>query len=65
MKSEVTVTISPVWLYEDADLSECRICKDVIYYKMWRLWIEVGSFPMQDTKIKICDSCKDYTREQI
>lgn len=60
---EISVEISPIWLFEDTDLSKCHICDEIIYSRMWRMWIEFNkgiiSLPMHKTGIVLCESCKN------
>lgn len=60
--SKLEIEFTHVLLFEETNLSKCHVCKDVIYSKMWRLWIEprknVLHLPLYKTDVVLCDSCK-------
>lgn len=57
----IEVTVEPVWLKEQTDLSKCAICDDMICSEMYRLWL----MPYTDnvrlrgepTGMVVCESC--------
>jgi len=58
------ITINPVWLEEETDLSRCAVCDDVVYYKMYRLWIMVQRCSLGNkTDIVVCESCNDCLKQ--
>ena len=60
------MTINPILLEEQADLSKCKACKDVIYSGMYRLWLMpyINNLRLicEKTEIKLCGSCKDLIK---
>lgn len=62
-KVKVTLKLSPVFLKEEADGTECEYCADAIYNNLYRLWLmpEVGNIGLlgRKTEICLCESCND------
>ena len=64
-KLTVKIAIQIVWLKEPTDLSKCNGCNEIIYGKMFRLWImpKVGRLHLfgHTTGMVLCESCCTLT----
>ena len=60
-KISVKIIVNPVWLKEHTDLSQCRVCGEIIYSDIYRLWImpyvDKLRLTGEKTEIKLCESC--------
>jgi len=60
---EVKIKVEKVWLEEPTDLSKCKGCGDILYGKMYRLWImpKMGDVNLigYKTDMVLCDSCRN------
>lgn len=57
---KLTITISPKLLEEKTDLSYCNYCNDMIFGRMFRLWLVPSNEKTPKTKpdIMCCEACK-------
>lgn len=50
------IKIELTWQEEPGDAKPCRICQDIMFYKVHALIYTVNGKP-EATKLRVCDSC--------
>jgi len=64
--AKLTININPVFIEEKTDLSKCHFCSEIIYGKMYRLWIMPFNAKLRfigsETDILACESCSNLLK---